>query len=410
MTDLNARLHTALGGDWERTRSPWEGLMRLYEADREAFYLLACEGAASGVAPSFAPLAELAQQVLAAVRGGYRLVLPSEASGPAVQTGRETPLAIPMDLFLAVRKFLLEIDGKGTSAATGRDYEGRAVSEAEVRFKLGEPGEQDQDEPARRVRREARPLVFRVGPEDLNSLRSLPAYVAHGLMKCARKTVLAPTAVYRGLNRGDKAPQPLRDGWAICGKPGRAYDNDGQPVPPPAGMVYVVYADTNGYVFDWDWVQEDPHAPGHPLDSAIRFGNLVHETREMVLDLPERIDPGQFDRNKPATSPRGDCIFCYLADTPSFGARINEDLTVFYSLEDREKITGFKIKNVGRILHEEQGLNLTDAPGLNVLILPILKKIRRTHEAVTFKLYDLIIAAFVDVKIPQLQQLAEASA
>jgi hypothetical protein len=410
MTDLNARLRAALGQDWETTRSPWEGLMRLYEADREAFYLLACDGDRAEVASSFRPLAELAQQVRAAVRGAYRLAPPSEeASGPAVQTSAGDSLPIPADLFPSVRQFLLDIDGKGTSATKGRDYEGRAVSEAEARFKLGEPGERDQDDSGRQVRREAKPLVFQVSPEDLYSLQSLPAYITHGLLKCARKTVLAPTAIYRGLNRGDNAPQRLRDGWAICGKPNRAYDNAGHPADPPRDMVYMVYADSERYVFDWDWVQEDPHAPGHPLDPAIRFGNPSHEPREMVLDLPERIDPGQFDRTKPASSPRGDCIFCYLADAPSFGARINEDLTVFYSLEDRERITGFKIKNVQRILHEEQRLNLKDAPGLNVLILPTLRRILREHEAVTIKLYELIIAALVDVKIP-LPQFAGASA
>jgi hypothetical protein len=381
--------------------------MRLYEADREVFYLLACDGARSGLASSFFPLAELAQQIRAIVRGGYRLAAPSERAGPVVQSSAEGSLPVPAELFPSVRQFLLEIDAKGTSATKGRDYEGRAVSEAEVRFKLGEPGEREQAESGRQARREARPLVFRVSPEDLHSLQNLPAYVTHGLLKCARKTVLVPTAIYRGLNRGDKAPKRLRGGWAICGKPGRAYDNAGHPFSPPEDMVYMVYSDANGYVFDWDWVQEDPHAPGHPLDVALRFGNPIHETQEMVLDLPEQVDFGRFDPTRPAPSPRGDCVFCYLAEEPSYAVRINEDLTVFYSLEEREKITGFKIKNVERILQEEQHLTLTDAPGLNVLILPILRKMRRDHEDVTIKLYELIIAALVNVKIPLLQPAAD---
>ena len=81
-----------------------------------------------------------------------------------------------------------------------------------------------------------------------------------------------------------------------------------------------------------------------------------------------------------------------MLDSPSFGARINEDLTVFYSLSDRDKITGFKIKNVERILNEEQPLKLSDAPGLNVLILPILRKTLSQHQEVTIKLYEIIIA------------------
>jgi hypothetical protein len=102
-------------------------------------------------------------------------------------------------------------------------------------------------------------------------------------------------------------------------------------------------------------------------------------------------------------------VFCYLLDAPSFGVRINEDLTVFYSLSDREKITGFKIKNVQRILQEEQVLNLCDASGLNVLILPILRKTLQQHQEVTIKLYEMIIAALVDVKIPVPEQVTDDS-
>jgi hypothetical protein len=43
MTDLSTRVRTALGSDWNCDRSAWEGLMRLFEVDADAFYLLACE-------------------------------------------------------------------------------------------------------------------------------------------------------------------------------------------------------------------------------------------------------------------------------------------------------------------------------------------------------------------------------
>jgi hypothetical protein len=123
--------------------------MRLYEADREAFYLLACGGDSAEVASSFRPLAELAQRIRAAVRAGYHLVPASEVSGPAVQTSGGDSLPVPAELVPAVGHFLLDIDSKGTSATKGRDYDGRPVSEPEVRFKLGEPGERDQGEPGR---------------------------------------------------------------------------------------------------------------------------------------------------------------------------------------------------------------------------------------------------------------------
>jgi hypothetical protein len=88
------------------------------------------------------------------------------------------------------------------------------------------------------------------------------------------------------------------------------------------------------------------------------------------------------------------------ADTAAREAeRINEDLTVFLSLGNRETITGFKIKNVQRILEREQPLNLKDAPGLDVLILPILRRTLAQHPEITIKLYEVIIAALVRVKI-----------
>lgn len=407
MTDLTTRVRTALGGGWDADRSPWEGLVRLFEADADAFYLLACDGLepaqAKGASdgsddPALAPLSNLARRVRKAVHGSYHLTPPDGGAGHVV-----TPhdrIVVPADVFPRVKQFLMELDDKGVSQKPGKDYQGEAVSEAEVRFKLGAPDEKPQAEQRVQARLEARPLVFRLSPHDIDSLKTQPAYVSHNLLKCARKVVLAPTAIYRGLKRGEKAPKRLREGWAICGKPNRACDNEGRLVPPPPGMVFMVYADAERYVFDWDWVEENKHEPGHPLDVALRFGNPVPIESEMVLDLPTNPPTSDFDSAVVADSPRGDCVFCYLTDTTSYAGRINEDLTVFYDLEDREKITGFKIKNVHRILKEQHALNLGDAPGLKVLILPILERTLQEHHDVTIKLYKLLIAAWVDVKIP----------
>jgi hypothetical protein len=408
MTDLETRVHIGLGSEWDSTRSPWEGLMRLYEADREAFYLLACDGVRDGDEVT-RPLAEFAQRVRAAVRSTYRVHKQDGSENAAIKPLSGEPLAVPTFLLARVKSFLLEIDGKGASGTPGKDYEGRSASEAEVRFKLGEPAGCDREQARILARREAKPLVLKLAQADLRSLAHQPGYVIHGLFHCARKTVLAPTAVYRGLKRGEKAPPRVANGWAICGKPNRAYDNDGHKLPPPADMLFMVYADADGFVFDWDWVAEDPHHPGHPLDNDLRFGELIREPGEFVLDLPDAPPASSFDSSFAGCSPRGDCVFCYMLDAPSFGARINEDLTVFYSLSDRDKITGFKIKNVHRILREEQALNLSAAPGLNVLILPILRRTLPHHQEVTIKLYEIIIAALVDVTIPLPEMAADDS-
>ncbi len=399
MKDLQSRVLSGLGADWDSTRSPWDGLMRLYEADREAFYLLACDGLSDDGDELSKPLADLAQEVRSAVRDTYRIEQQTGSGEAIIKTRSGASLSVPSPLVARVKQFLLEIDGKGSSDRSGKDYEGRPVSEAEVRFKLGEPSGRERDQARARARCEVRPVVFRIHDEDLRSLQTLPPYVTYGLTKCAKKTLLAPTMVYRGLNRGSRAPQRLRDGWAVCGKPSRAYDNDGRAAGSPPGMLYMVFADTAGYVFDWDWVREDPESPGHPLNVELRFGNPVQESRELVLDLPDTVEPGQFDATKPALSWTGDCVFCYMSDAPSFGERINHDLSVFYSLGDPATITGFKIKNVQRILSEEQILNIKDAPGLNVLIRAILRNTLREHQDITIKLYDIIIAAWVNVKI-----------
>jgi hypothetical protein len=397
MKDLQSQVRSVLGGDWDSSHSPWEGLMRLYETDREVFYLLACGGLGDGVDEVTRPLADLARQVRTAVRGTYRIDQASGNSEAVITPRSGATIAVPGHLVAKVKRFLLEIDGKGSSDKPGTDYEGRPVSEAEVRFKLGESSEWERDQARIQARCEATPAVFTVREQDLRSLQTLPPYVTYGLIKCAKQTLLAPTRVYRGLNRGSEAPQTLRQGWAVCGKPSRAYDNDGGAVPAQSGMLYMVFADSDGYVFDWDWVQEDPERPGDPLNPELRFGNPVPESRELVLDVPDHLHPGKFDATRPTPSVSGDCVFCYMKDDPSFGERINEDLTVFYALSDRETITGFKIKNVQRILTEEQMLSLTDAPGLKVLILPVLRKTLQEHQEMTIKLYEIIIEAWVNV-------------
>lgn len=391
MTDRIARVRTALGGEWNEDRSPWEGLIRLYEVDADAFYLLACDGLRGQVDSLVQPLAALAQQVRGAVRASYRLTPPTGGEGQVVTPNDR--MTVPADLLPRVRQFLMDLDDKGVSEKPGKDYEGQGVSEAEVRFKLATPDEWREIQQRVQARKEARPMVFRMSPRDLDSLRSQPTYVSHCLLKCARKTILAPTASYRGLQRGDDAPKRLREGWAICGKPNRACDNDGKLVPAPPGMVFMVYADADGFVFDWDWVQEDPHAFGHPLDPDLRFGRLQPVDGEMVLDLPNKFPAGMFDPTVATFSDRGDCIFCYICDECSYAERINPDLTIFRAFVTKE-VTGFKIKNVRRILKEAEDFVSHDAPDLSVSVQSILLLTLRANQNTSVRIYDVIIEAY----------------
>lgn len=408
MTDLEMRVRQALGDERDDTRSPWAGLIDLYETDREAFYLLALAGEQAN--PAVERFGSLARRVRKAIRASYRLVPPSGGEGQ-VETAADR-LAVPADLFPRVQRFLLDVDGKGVSTDKGKDYEGRPVSDAEVRFKLGESSDTSREQERAKNRDAARPLVFRVARHDLDSLKNQPAYVTHNLLRCARRTLFNPTAIYRGLQRGDQTPPRLRDGWAICGKPNRACDNDGRSVAVPPGMLFAVYADAAGFVFDWDWVPEDKHASGHPLDQALRFGNPTPIKQEMVLELPDTLADAKFDASVATYSDRGDCIFCYICDECGYAERINPDLTVFRDFEAKE-VTGFKIKNVRRILKDEEDFVSDDAPDLTVSVQAILLATLRANKATSLRIYDLIIQAFrkvqhpPDVHVPQ-HELSDA--
>jgi hypothetical protein len=144
MTDLNVRVRTALGSEWSSDRPAWEGLLRLFEADADAFYLLACEELGGQEDSLVHPLHAFARGVRAAIRVSYRLVPPTNGDGQVVTTNDR--MTVPADLFLRVQWFLMDLDDKGVSERPGKDYEGVVVSEAKARFKLGSPDERTQVE------------------------------------------------------------------------------------------------------------------------------------------------------------------------------------------------------------------------------------------------------------------------
>ena len=310
---LNKRISAALQG--EEYASPWAELMRLFEVDREGFYLLAAHGSGTQADPRTQQLAALAGNVRSAIAETYEFVPHEDGAELTTYSGAKT--FVPGDLVQRVAEFLRAVDGKTSGGGPGRDFIGEAVSEAEVRFKLGDPAVREAERDRLEATRAAKPFVLRLDEEDLRHLASQPAYVIYELANCARRTVLAPTAVYRGLRRGGSAPAHVNDGWAFCGKPREAYRNDGTPMRASDRMVFVVYADAEGYVFDWDWVPEDPGSPGHPLDCDLRFDEPNAMIREVRLDLPRDLQPGRFDPAQACYSSRGDCLFCYITGEES---------------------------------------------------------------------------------------------
>jgi hypothetical protein len=123
--------------------SPWESLLAIFRVDREAFYLLACDGVSPEAAARLSELASLAQRVRDAVRGFYQF---DSTHGVRTSSVRAwTRLFIPANLVKEVRDFLLAVDGKGVQNLPAKDYAGSAVSEAELRLQLGEPSTWESD-------------------------------------------------------------------------------------------------------------------------------------------------------------------------------------------------------------------------------------------------------------------------
>jgi hypothetical protein len=243
--------------------------------------------------------------------------------------------------------------------------------------------------PRQAVRRFHR-VVLRVDDHDRNAaINGMPSYVAYGLRHSATKLVQCATVLYRNLRRHGT----LQNGYAFCGRLTTAFDNDGKPIPPPDGMIYVVFADPDGYVFDWDWVREHPHHPGHPVDPELRFsGNPEPAVPETILVGVEDINPApRFDPRPAWVSEKGDCIFCYFSDEFAFADRIDDDLTVFRSVATKEP-TGFKVKNVGRML-EEKKVRLT-APDVMVEVQAfLLASLLRNPEKI--EVYSILIGAWI---------------
>jgi hypothetical protein len=161
----------------------------------------------------------------------------------------------------------------------------------------------------------------------------------------ATQAVAAPCVAFQGL----RSSGSLKSGTAYAAPLAFSVDNGGQRVAPPTGKTFVVYANDSGAVFDWDWVEEEPGARGHPIGYATRFVTPIESPREAVITGLGRLAPGTFSPENACHSPAGDCIFCYLANDESFARQVNDDVTVFHSIKTNE-IVGFKLKNISALV------------------------------------------------------------
>jgi hypothetical protein len=373
-----------------------QSLIDLFRRDRELFFALSCVGTGADTESWAAELSQLATQLRAMIQRGYTISADLSTGKLHLRSGSDL-LSLDGLEEREVVSFLRELNGTAKGEKAGKDYAGAEVSEAEVRFALGDPAGWEDDQKRLEQRMHAKPLVLRLDELDRQAVAGgVPAYTVHGLRRCATRLVQSASVMYRGLRRDGR----LANGFAFCGRLPKAYDNDGKAIDPPNGMVYVVYADPDNYLFDWDWVKEDPHHPGHPLDSELRFtGDPEAVVPDAVLVDVEEIVPSHFNAQQAWPSHRGDCIFCYFSDEFAYADRINNDLTVFRSIANEEP-TGFKIKNVERILKDGKkvGIVQVEAPDLKVKVkaqVILFAVFQRNPDMKYFRIYSVLIDSWL---------------
>ncbi len=343
-----------------------ESLLQVYSKDPDLFFRLATERIEESAAYPLSELSALAHKVREIVAHGYEVSL--KAAEAEVKGAGQT-IHFSRDSVDKVKAFLTAVNGIGRVTAGGKDYRGRFASEAEILFLLGDQSTWSADQTRLQQIMAESPSVLRLADEERAAVQGgTPAYCVHALLKCATRVVQAPAAVFRGLRREGQ----LTEGLAYCGIPKRAYGNDAQPLNQSLnGFVFVVYADAQGYVFDWDWVQADPSDPSVPDGASERFTSRVEAPTAVLVGVDD-LHIGEF-RARGWYSRRGDCIFYYISDVPSYASRVNDELTVFSSFAVPNQMTGCKVKNVSRIWKDvRESDRLHQEPQANIPLVSIL--------------------------------------
>lgn len=331
--------------NWEERTASLETLAHLFKHDRECFYELALTEPPSSAPQWLFGLSELASRVRTIISEGYEVK--SNGNGSIHIVSPHDTLSVPKKHSSTVLEFLRTLNGNERNGAAGRDYAGGQSSELEVEFELGST----QERIARRRRvaetLNAEPRVLKVDSDDLDAVTcGMPAYVVYALSRIATEVVKNPSVVFEGIrNEGG-----LRQGFAYFGIPRHSFDNTGRVVKPPKGMVFAVYTDGQGFVFDWDWVLEGDK-PGAPINWKQRFSRTLRTWPETTLVGVEDLKPSSFRPDEAWYSSRGDCVFWYASDVPAYAERVNEEMTVFKAFGSHQ-VVGAKIKNVSRLIEE----------------------------------------------------------
>lgn len=76
--------------------------------------------------------------------------------------------------------------------------------------------------------------------------------------------------VYRGLKR-----EEYEEGYCFVAQPPKRYRSHDIELPPPPGLVFLVFVRSDGIVMDWEWRKVDENDPTRPKDWHTAFGEEI---------------------------------------------------------------------------------------------------------------------------------------
>lgn len=320
------------------SKSAIENLLKVYETDRELFFRLPSLLNSAKLSPTGRQVAELAEAIRTGLQVGYTL----KEEGDLVRLMIFDPhprniVSIPGSIVVSLRKMLVELDGSAHQESPGRDYTGSSISQAEFDFRNKSVPAWDLIARELEEREARRPTLVRLDDEEIEDLKHKPKYVLDELLRYGRPTVFNPSCVFTGIRETGRLK---KRGFAYCAKPEGAAEH----------LLFAVFADEEGFVFDWGWVEEDRHNSGFPCDAQSRFHQSLPIKSNARLVGTDQLKHDSFRPVTAVHSTRGDCILFYFNDSPSFMRRINDDLTLLIDRANGCKVNGFKLKNISRIL------------------------------------------------------------
>jgi hypothetical protein len=332
-------------------------LRALFERDRDQFFRLVTVEEDHAPSNSIRMLIRLARITAVLMRDGFELVTRSNQYVAEGARGGFLPIADQVK----DARFLEQLWSKSYLGAGVRGVQGVKGTQAEDRF-FYEPFDWIED--IRRMR------LFRIDPIDATAVcGGLPKYHRLQLIDCAREVVACPKIIGEGL----RSDGPLRKGQAYYGVSRRRWLNNGQSVNAPEDMLFVVYADAEGSVFDWDWKEAklcQPEKPPTPTTPRLRVAEPKTDVAELLVGNVLGQQPQPFRPGHAWYSVSGDCVFCYFKETEAYEDRVDEFITKYVAFGSEDECVGFKLKYVSRLFDLVQRWSQEENEGITITFDP----------------------------------------